>query len=452
MYQALKDSIFLFVPIIASLILSFVLTHLYFKDKNKRKLVFAIGLFISAFGFYAPLIESIGETPLFPAGEWLFLPMAIAVAIAALSSLFKVKNFQVPFIAFIIGTMLSLAAFFTQSSFTVLRIGLMIFLTGTAVPILIYIFYKSRDSTDLNFLIATLCFLFEGVVIDLGTSVDIPVMLAIFGAVFIAFMFSRSDNNNQSSLRSFILLEKKLDEANKNIKEMEAKLLKAERLAAIGELAGIIGHDLRNPLQGIESATHYLKTHSDIAKQDHACLEMLDEIEDCIRRSDKIINDLIEYSQVIHLQLSLVDPKTLTARSLTKIKVPENITIVNLTDAQPPLRVDINLIERAFVSVIKNAADAMPEGGKIVIKNKKTKQGVAFSFKDTGIGMSQETLNELWKPLFTTKAKGMGFGLAICKRIIEPHGGRVTVESQLGEGSTFTIFLPIEPTQETGKA
>jgi signal transduction histidine kinase len=448
MYQALKDSLFLFVPFLASLILSVILMYLYFKDKNKRKLVFSFGLFVSAFGFYAPLSASLGGTPLFPSGEWLFMPMALAVAIAALSSLFRVKNFQIPFILFMIGTVLSLAAFFAQFPFTELRLGLMIFFTGTAVPILVYIFSKSRDSADLNFLIAALCFLFEGVVLDLGTSIDIPVMLAVFGVVFIAFMFNRPQTVNPSSLPSFILLEQKLEEANKNLKEMEAKLLKAERLAAIGELAGIIGHDLRNPLQGIRSATYYLKTHSNIAKEDPTCSEMLDEIDNCIKRSDKIINDLIDYSQAITLHPSQTDPKTLIDASLKQIIIPANIQVVNNATDNPSMEVDVRKVEHAFVAVIKNALDAMPEGGKLTIKTKRSHNVVVFSLQDTGLGMNQETLSKLFTPMFTTKAKGMGFGLAVCKRFIEAHGGKIIVKSSLGRGTTITIALPTHQTRE----
>ena len=226
---------------------------------------------------------------------------------------------------------------------------------------------------------------------------------------------------------------------------MEAKLLKAERLAAIGELAGIIGHDLRNPLQGIRSATYYLKTHSGIAKDDPACSEMLDEIDNCIKRSDKIINDLIDYSQAITLHPSPTDPKTLIGKSLNQIAVPANIEIVNNSTDKPALEVDVLKIEHAFTAIIKNALDAMPEDGKSTIKTKTGPNFVVFSFQDTGSGMNQETLSKLFTPMFTTKAKGMGFGLAVCKRFIEAHGGKIAVKSCLGKGTTITIALPTDP-------
>lgn len=443
MYQELKDSLFLLVPIVTSLTLSFVLAYLYYKDRNKRKLIFAIGIFVSAFGFYAPFLDSINLAPIFPSGEWLFFPLAFSIMIAALTSLFQIKNFNRVFAIFMIATLLSLVAFFAQFSNAALRLGLIIVFVGMAVPILVYSFIRNRSHADLNFLIATLCFLFEWVVMDFGTSVDIPVMLSLFGAVFIAFMFFKPQNGNPSTLPLFILLEKKLDAANQNLKVMEERLLKAERLAAIGELAGIIGHDLRNPLQGIRSATYYLKTHSD--GQDEVNMEMLEEIDNCIDRSDKIINDLIEYSQAINLEPLATEPKALVTRSLAKVKAPSNVVVMDETAAEPVLIVDSNCIERVFGGIIKNAYDAMPDGGRLTITCKKSFGNIVFDFQDTGVGMDEETLAKMWTPLFTTKAKGMGLGLSICKRLIEAHSGSISAKSNVGRGTIVTVVLPMRP-------
>jgi two-component system sensor histidine kinase HydH len=108
-------------------------------------------------------------------------------------------------------------------------------------------------------------------------------------------------------------------------------------------------------------------------------------------------------------------------------------------------------MRRAFTNIIKNAIDAMPNGGKLAIISKKINECVEISFSDTGIGMEKKVIEKLWTPLFTTKAKGMGFGLPICKRIVESHGGKISVESTEGEGSTFTMTLPIEPEVEDNR-
>jgi signal transduction histidine kinase len=90
----------------------------------------------------------------------------------------------------------------------------------------------------------------------------------------------------------------------------------------------------------------------------------------------------------------------------------------------------------------------MPNGGKVTIRSERAGDKVVFSFTDNGAGMSRKTLDRIWTPLFTTKAKGMGFGLPICKRFVEGHGGKISAESAVGKGSTFTVVLPIEPKSE----
>ena len=227
-------------------------------------------------------------------------------------------------------------------------------------------------------------------------------------------------------------------------KIMERRLFNSERLAAIGELAAMIGHDLRNPLTGIVGATYYLKTKYG-SKMDAKGKEMLKIIEGDIEHSNKIINDLLEYSGEIKLQLSDTNPKEMLAKALLLIKLPRNIQIINKTQNKPRMKADIEKMRRVFINIIKNAIDAMPKGGTLTIWSAEVKEGVSFSFADTGEGMSKKVLNKLWTPLFTTKAKGMGFGLPISKRIVEAHGGKIFVESIPKKGSTFTIVIPIEP-------
>ena len=239
-------------------------------------------------------------------------------------------------------------------------------------------------------------------------------------------------------------LEVKVKERTRELVEAQSKLLRAQRLAAIGELAGMVGHDLRNPLTGIAGATYYLKKKLS-QKLDDKEREMFETVERAIAYSNKIINDLLEYSREIRLEMSEVDPKSLLTEALSLMKVPQNIHVVDQTRREPRVKVDKEKMRRVFVNMIRNSFDAMPDGGILTVKSKKDGDKVAFSFSDTGTGMSKEVMDRLWSPLFTTKAKGMGFGLSICKRIVEAHGGRISVESVAHKGSTFTATLPIEP-------
>ncbi|MEM2249616.1 MAG: ATP-binding protein, partial [Candidatus Bathyarchaeia archaeon] len=222
------------------------------------------------------------------------------------------------------------------------------------------------------------------------------------------------------------------------------RLLKAQRLAVIGELAGMVGHDLRNPLTSIAGATYYLKRRLN-QTIDGKVMEMLNLIEKNIGYSNKIINDLLDYSREIKLDITEASPKALVEEALASVKIPSNIHVVKVVRSSPKIRADFEKVKRVLVNLIKNAVDAMPKGGTLTIGCRRRGAKVEFVVADTGVGMSEETMKKLWTPLFTTKAKGMGFGLSICKRFVEAHGGTIKVESALGKGSTFTVTLPIEP-------
>ena len=237
-------------------------------------------------------------------------------------------------------------------------------------------------------------------------------------------------------------LEQLVDKRTKELELTQAKLVKSERLAAIGELAAMIGHDLRNPLTSILGGTYYLKTKQS-AQQNEKRIEILGVIEKAIEYSNKIVNDLLEYSRELTLKLTATTPKALLKDALSVVNVPKGIQIVDATEDNVEVKADTAKIMRAFVNIINNAIDAMPEGGTLTITNNQMKDKWQIVFHDTGAGMSKKTLSKLWSPLFTTKAKGMGFGLAISKRTVEAHEGKISVKSQLGKGTTFTITLPI---------
>jgi PAS domain S-box-containing protein len=230
-------------------------------------------------------------------------------------------------------------------------------------------------------------------------------------------------------------------------KRMEQQLFKSERLAAIGQLAAMVGHDLRNPLTGITGAAYCLRTRLGGAADDRV-KEMLKIIEKDVAHSNKIINDLLEYSREINLELTVLSPRALVKEALSLVKVPKRVQVIDLTEEKPEVTVDVEKLKRAFVNIIKNAVDAMPKGGKLTIESRESNGDLEIVFLDTGVGMSEETLRNICRPLFTTKAKGMGFGLPICKRFVEAHGGKICARSTIGKGSTFTVKLPIQPHME----
>jgi len=178
---------------------------------------------------------------------------------------------------------------------------------------------------------------------------------------------------------------------------------------------------------------------------------MLEIIEKDIAYANKIINDLLEYSREIKLELTVLSPKALVKEALSLVEVPRRVQVVDSTEDKPEVTVDVEKLKRAFVNIIKNAVEAMPKGGTLAIKSKRLKGNVEIAFIDTGVGMPEEVMQKIFTPLFTSKAKGMGFGLAISKRIVEAHGGRVSVKSTVGRGSTFTVIIPIERSSQGGE-
>ena len=246
-------------------------------------------------------------------------------------------------------------------------------------------------------------------------------------------------------------LEFTVSERTKELVEAQARLLKTERLAAIGELAAMVGHDLRNPLAGIKNAAYYLRKKQASFIGDSG-VEMLTAIDRSVEYANNIVSDLLEFSREIHLEPEEYSPKSLVNYVVLSTTIPHNVKILEHTQSYPSIWVDVNKIERVFINLIKNSIDAMPNGGTIEITSCQTGENVDFIFADTGSGMSTEVMARLFTPLFTTKAKGMGLGLAICKRIVEAHGGKITVESTLNKGTTFKVSLPIEQKQKSGVA
>jgi len=226
------------------------------------------------------------------------------------------------------------------------------------------------------------------------------------------------------------------------LRAAEARYLKAERLAAIGQLAGMVGHDLRNPLAGIKNAVYLLRKKQGNFIGEEG-LRMLNTICSAVDHADSIINDLLDYSREIHLEVEEYSSKSLINYVILGLKVPSSVRMLERSEDHL-LWIDANKIQRVFINLFKNSFDAMPNGGQLEISSRLNGAFIEFVFADTGTGMSGEVLSKLFTPLFTTKAQGMGLGLSICKRMIEAHGGKISVQSTLNVGTKFTVSLPLK--------
>jgi len=228
-------------------------------------------------------------------------------------------------------------------------------------------------------------------------------------------------------------------------KRIEEQRLRLEKLAAIGEVTTMVGHDLRNPLQSIENATYYLNNELPHLQITQKTMEMLQVINDSVDYADKIIRDLQDLSAVKKPTLRNNNINTIVKETLSQVETQENIELITKLGHLPEIKADKDMIKRVFLNLAINGIQAIKEkGGKLKVSTKKTKESVEITFKDTGIGISKENKEKIFTPFFTTRAKGMGVGLAICKKFVESHGGSIEVESKDGKGSTFTVILPVQ--------
>ena len=241
-----------------------------------------------------------------------------------------------------------------------------------------------------------------------------------------------------------------LQAANEELRETHEQLIRSERLAAIGQLAGGVGHELRNPLGAIKNAAYYIKgkiAKSELGQKEPRVVEFLDIMDDEINTSNKIINDLLGFSRVGKPSVSPNRIEKVIEDALSRIAIPENIELTKRLDTDlPEVEIDPDQVQQVLVNMILNAVQAMPEGGKLTIGAGEKDEFLVVKIADTGYGIPDEAVDKIFDPLFTTKAKGIGLGLAVCKSTIDRHGGYIEVKSKPCKGTTFSMKLPLKAT------
>lgn len=249
------------------------------------------------------------------------------------------------------------------------------------------------------------------------------------------------DEMNRKLKDAFSGLEFKVEERTRELKEAQAKLLQSEKLASMGQVAASMGHELRNPLSVIKNSTYYLKMK---IKEDPKLVKHLEILDREIAAAEKIIDDLLTFTHTRELSTTLTDIHRMLEEVLSVADAPSSVLMEKNFDPQlVPFQVDSDQIRRAFINMIRNAFQAMDNSGKLKITTRKKEDWAEIEFSDTGKGIAPENLEKLYQPFFTTKAKGIGLGLAVSKKIIDQHKGKIYVSSGLGKGTTFTISLPI---------
>jgi PAS domain S-box-containing protein len=220
-----------------------------------------------------------------------------------------------------------------------------------------------------------------------------------------------------------------------------------KRLATIGQTAGMVGHDIRNPLQAIVSDIYLAKTelasmHDCEGKQNVQV--SIAEIETNLSYISKIVADLQDFARPITAKLEEVDLEKTIHLVLANLKIPENITVsYTIKKDFPKLNADALFLQRILTNLANNALQAMSNGGKLTVAGFNENGKATITVTDTGEGIPENVKSKLFTPLVTTKAKGQGFGLAVVKRLTEGMGGKISFESQIGIGTKFIIELPI---------
>jgi len=245
-------------------------------------------------------------------------------------------------------------------------------------------------------------------------------------------------------------LSKDIDKMLATLGEYQIRIKETERMVSIGATATMVGHDMRNPLQVVFMLTDLLnkkieELNDNQSEKDFAELEMLtSKIKDQASYMNKVVSDLQGLTKGVSLEIEDVDMTELIFEVLDTVHMPENIeSVVMFEEDFPDIYADEAKLRRVFINLINNAVQAMPKGGQLAVEGHKHKDKVYVSVADTGCGISPENLGKVFEPLFTTKAKGTGLGLTVCKRITEAHGGDILTKSTLGIGSRFTVVLPI---------
>lgn len=244
-------------------------------------------------------------------------------------------------------------------------------------------------------------------------------------------------------------LEERVAERTRQLLEAQEELVRKEKLSILGQLSGSVGHELRNPLGVMSNAVYFLKMV--LTEADETTREYLDIIKHEIDNSQRIITDLLDFARTKIPQTRTVTVRQLLDDSIGKSSIPESVAVLTeIPDSLPLLLVDPLQMGQVFQNLITNAVQAMPNGGALTVRARiqtsklvPDADCVEISVEDTGEGISPENMNKLFQPLFTTKAKGIGLGLVVCRNLVEANRGRIKVESRPGEGTIFNVMLPV---------
>ena len=239
----------------------------------------------------------------------------------------------------------------------------------------------------------------------------------------------------------------KLAEANRNLEVAEASARRSERLAAMGQLSAGLAHELRNPLHTMKTSAELLL--KSVEKENEVAREMAGFISSEVDRTNSLVTRFLDFARPLALRADIADVHQPIDRAIAQVgrhDPPLDVAIYrNYSPDVRPFPFDSELMERVFYNLILNAAQASPSHGAVTVKTRQLNGAVEIAVIDCGSGIDKTNLESIFNPFFTTRAAGVGLGLPIVSKIVDQHGGGITVESEKGEGSVFRILLPVRP-------
>ena len=239
-------------------------------------------------------------------------------------------------------------------------------------------------------------------------------------------------------------LEEKVKDRTRQLLDAQEELVRKEKLALLGQIAGSVGHELRNPLGVMNNAVYFLQTV--LTDADESTREYLQIIKGQITDAERIVSDLLDSVRTKPPQPAMAGIGELINQILGQYLMPAAIAVtLDIPETLPAVWVDPLQIQQVFRNLISNAVEAMPEGGTLAISALENRREgmVGVRVSDSGSGIAPEVLARLFQPLFTTKARGIGLGLVVCRNLTEANGGKIEVASKPGTGTVFTVWLPV---------
>ena len=271
-------------------------------------------------------------------------------------------------------------------------------------------------------------------------------LVAVLVATLGSILFVRISSPVLKRLQAYSeRLEEMVQDRTAELRKAQGELLRRERLAVLGQLAGGVGHELRNPLGVINNAAYYL--NSVYGQGDEKIREYLQIISSEVRNAEKIVSDLLNLSRSKPAEGQRVVLSEVVTRVLESYEVPQGVEVdVDVPEGLAEVYVDPHHVEQVLLNLVANGCQAMEEGGGVLgVSGEEVEGGVELRVTDSGCGIKGEDIAKVFEPLYTTKARGIGLGLAVSKNLVEVNGGRIEVESEDGRGSTFRVFLPSAP-------